>query len=266
MKHVMLDLETLGTTPGSVILSIGAVQFDPYDKTRKLGAEFKVAIEIEDSIAIGFRIDGKTLKWWMDQNIEVFRRQIFGAEGVKSALSSFSKWLHETRENKQTPHHAWGNSASFDCGLLSSYYRKVGVEQPWDYRLEMCYRTMNNLLPIARSEWLQRDANKSHDPVYDAKYQANHVQLVYSKYGITENPIEHEAITGFHTLEAQAAYDTGREHEGLSIAKFIETWKPGEGNSHMGQELMKVYNQSQAAVHNQIKSINDAVDRHTKTK
>ena len=30
MRDVMLDMETLGTAPGSAILTIGAVEFDPH--------------------------------------------------------------------------------------------------------------------------------------------------------------------------------------------------------------------------------------------
>lgn len=40
MNNVMLDLETFGTQPGSVIRSIGAVVFDPFSD--KLGKEFYV--------------------------------------------------------------------------------------------------------------------------------------------------------------------------------------------------------------------------------
>ena len=28
--HAMIDIETLGTEPGSVVLSVGAVKFDPF--------------------------------------------------------------------------------------------------------------------------------------------------------------------------------------------------------------------------------------------
>ena len=40
MNHIMLDLETLDTSPSAVVLSSGAVAFDPY--TNALGDRFYV--------------------------------------------------------------------------------------------------------------------------------------------------------------------------------------------------------------------------------
>ncbi len=40
MKHIMLDLETLDTTSSAVVISIGAVAFDP--ETNALGDKFYV--------------------------------------------------------------------------------------------------------------------------------------------------------------------------------------------------------------------------------
>jgi DNA polymerase III epsilon subunit-like protein len=42
-KDVMLDIETLGNRPYSIILSIGAVEFDP--RTGNMGNEFYVLID-----------------------------------------------------------------------------------------------------------------------------------------------------------------------------------------------------------------------------
>ena len=48
-KNVMIDLETMGNTPGCAIISIGAVEFSE----EGLGAEFYCTIDLEDSVKCG---------------------------------------------------------------------------------------------------------------------------------------------------------------------------------------------------------------------
>ena len=65
MSRIMVDLETLGTAPGSVILSIGAVRFDV---EKGLLDEFYVNIDVESSQRLGLTIDGDTVMWWLKQS------------------------------------------------------------------------------------------------------------------------------------------------------------------------------------------------------
>ena len=67
MKHVMLDLETMGNGPRAAIVSIGAVFFDPL--TGELGAEFEAAIDLRSSAKSG-EIDPDTVLWWLGQGEE----------------------------------------------------------------------------------------------------------------------------------------------------------------------------------------------------
>ena len=64
MSNLMLDIETLGTGPNSVILSIGAVEFDETGVISK----FYEAIDPESCTDWGLQIDARTVLWWMDQN------------------------------------------------------------------------------------------------------------------------------------------------------------------------------------------------------
>lgn len=48
MNNLMLDLETMGNTPNSPVISIGAVFFDP--KTGDLGASTEINISLESSM------------------------------------------------------------------------------------------------------------------------------------------------------------------------------------------------------------------------
>src|SRR6516164_9254426 len=71
-KHVMIDLETWGTHPFSMIISIGACVFDPYASMPEeiIGDQFEVAI---DPTSYQARIDPATIMWWIDPEREPAR-------------------------------------------------------------------------------------------------------------------------------------------------------------------------------------------------
>ena len=70
-SDIMIDLETLGTTPGSVILSVAAVPFvrgPGSTRSRRRANAFYAKISLKDSLRRGFSVDADTLVWWMGQN------------------------------------------------------------------------------------------------------------------------------------------------------------------------------------------------------
>lgn len=56
MKHLMIDLETMGTKPSAPIVAIGAVFFEP--QTGELGAEFYTAVNLSSDMDLGAAPDG----------------------------------------------------------------------------------------------------------------------------------------------------------------------------------------------------------------
>ena len=64
--HIMVDLETMGTAPGSAIVSLGAVAFDPVAGT--LGEEFYRVITLGSCQRAGLTIDAGTIGWWLQQS------------------------------------------------------------------------------------------------------------------------------------------------------------------------------------------------------
>ncbi len=89
LNDVMLDLETIGQHSNAVIVSIGAVFFNPL--TGNIGAEFYQVIDIEDAMKYG-EVDGSTLKWWMKKSDEA--RSVFNVNDsmpLKDALLEFNE-------------------------------------------------------------------------------------------------------------------------------------------------------------------------------
>src|ERR1700753_1032031 len=89
--HVMLDLETLGKEPGCVILSIGAIAFNPTETL----TQFEVHILAESSERVGLTMDASTVMWWISRNADA-RDAMLKADAVPIgvALPRFSDWMY----------------------------------------------------------------------------------------------------------------------------------------------------------------------------
>ena len=66
----MIDIETLAQTPDSVILSLGAVKFNPYSMNDPTdGIYFK--IDVDEQLKLGRVVQNETLEWWTKQPEDV---------------------------------------------------------------------------------------------------------------------------------------------------------------------------------------------------
>ena len=133
--NIMLDLETLGTRVGSVILSIGAYELETERK-------FYSVIDMKSCFQARLSVDHDTVAWWMKQSDEA--RQVFNDPEkvtLNKALLGLSTWLSKSRSPI-----IWGDGSNFDCSLLEAAYRASGqIECPWHYTKVRCYRTLKNL-------------------------------------------------------------------------------------------------------------------------
>ena len=164
MRHLMLDLETLGTTPGCVVLSIGAVEFD----LDGIKSEFHAHIDVDSSTALGLKVDARTVMWWLDQSKEaqnaLLQADPFPIHDVLDALSDTFDW----KDLK-----VWANGASFDFPILEAVYKAAHRTVPWKYYNQMDFRTMKNLVPKDSYELLRARPGTAHDALDDARAQAS---------------------------------------------------------------------------------------------
>jgi hypothetical protein len=181
MKHVMLDIETLGTTPGSVIFAIGAVGFDtdwPLAEIGNYEAEFNRRIFILDSIQLGFKIDQSTVKFWA---VQPWRKEYedassFSSDSVHTSLIAFKNWYQRFAKGDKAL--VWGNGVTFDNALLAHYYEALDIELPWTFREDMCFRTLKNLFLECKPEVVNETP---HNSLSDARYQAHWLQKILIK-------------------------------------------------------------------------------------
>ena len=152
MIDVMIDIETLGTKPGAVILSIGAVMFGPAG----LGATFYAPVSLTSCTDVGLSIDASTVAWWMRQS-DAARAAAFapGAAPVTEVLIRFAAWL-----NGRGAEHPWCHGATFDVPLLCAAYEACHLVVPWWYASVRDTRTLYDLagLKVDRSEGTHHNA------------------------------------------------------------------------------------------------------------
>lgn len=137
MKHVMLDLETAGTRPGSVILSIGAVQFD---LNGAIGDRFYSNIDSDSSVRAGLKVDAATMRWWSDQSLSAREALKADARPLATVVQDFGAWFRSIEAK-----YIWGHGAAFDPPLWDAAAHAVGMSAPWDYRNIRDTRTVFHL-------------------------------------------------------------------------------------------------------------------------
>lgn len=160
-NNIMLDLETFGTGPNSVIRSIGAVRFDE----QGIKDSFDVNICHGSCLNYGLKVDQKTFEWWDCQSEEA--QSYFEnteKKPLNDALDLFKEWLGPDAI-------VWGNGSDFDNVILSNAYNKVQKDIPWNFWNNRCYRTIKALNKDVEFERL----GTYHNAVDDAKSQALHL-------------------------------------------------------------------------------------------
>ena len=138
MDNISIDIETLGTDDRSIVLSIGAVYFN---KTG-IGQSFYRVLDIARQIELGRVINEESLQWWARQSEEA--KAILNEKGdpVQDVLLAFNEFASIFGTDVKV----WGNGATFDNVIVSTLYKDMGMERPWRFTNDRCYRTLKNIL------------------------------------------------------------------------------------------------------------------------
>jgi len=173
--QIMLDIETLGTRPGSVITSIGAVKFGQ----GQIWSEFYTRIDMQSAVDAGLVIDPSTLLWWLKQSPAARSELLKPSIPLAQALQKFSEWVEDPDAE------VWGNGVGFDNVLLATAYAYLQVKPPWTHWNDRCYRTLKNLNP--RCEMDREGVH--HHALDDARSQAIHLMDILSPLAADERTI-----------------------------------------------------------------------------
>lgn len=174
--HVMVDLETFGTSPGCDVRSIGAVVFNPFSGT--FGDEFY--INLRGGTNFGLTRDPDTVAWWEQQSCAARNALDIDQRFIGEGLRAFSAWFCELGNPSDI--RLWAHGPHFDEAILGAAYRAIGERQPWHYRAPRDTRTIYDAaggidIPFSGTE---------HNALDDAKHQARCVVEAYRRLGLSE--------------------------------------------------------------------------------
>lgn len=178
MKHISLDIETIGDASDAAIIAIGAIEFDLYS-TGWRGIPFHITIDMDDAISTGGTVSGSTLKWWMQQDPEARDIAFGGKSTMKDALMALKNFVDSISGGDPSAVRVWAKSPKFDVIILENAMKRLGVQIPWAYNSSRDVRPIldlvDNEVPCRWSHWLQ------HHAMFDAMYQAECITQAYRK-------------------------------------------------------------------------------------
>lgn len=159
----MIDIETLGSRPGAVIASIGAVAFT----AESVVAEFECNVSLHGQQDAGLHMDPDTILWWMRQS-DAARDQTFKKVGTPlfNALTDLAVWSAEEGVVDY-----WSHGATFDLVLLTEAAKRIGAPLlVKDFRLARDTRTLYEITGVNPRTFM--GTGTAHNAVDDARAQA----------------------------------------------------------------------------------------------
>jgi hypothetical protein len=169
---IMIDIESLDTSPYCVILTIGAVRFDP--KGTGVVERLELRPTIEDQTEVYNRvINDDTIRWWSTQNPAALEEAMGdqGRESFKECMEKLYKFCWNRRA-------VWSNGASFDCVVMETAWQQLDMRIPWPF---YTVRDTRTLYEVAGVKLKDGGHVTSHKAVEDAERQAIVVQKAYKK-------------------------------------------------------------------------------------
>jgi hypothetical protein len=175
MKHMMIDIETLGKYNRAVVMQVGVAVFDPgaVDTVGRwyTGDEaWEWNVDIDSCLKLGGRVDDSTVRWWLRESPEARASVAFMGQSIRTVLDQ-TGFRHRWDKCERV----WCHGATFDVPILEHYYRECGVTPPWKYHEVRDTRTLFEL--AEQAGWVREKRETAHTARADAWAQAQDVQL-----------------------------------------------------------------------------------------
>lgn len=173
LSDIMIDLETLATSPTAAVLTIGAIKFDPFniESDNSTCEKLYLKIDLDSCDELGLEVNEDTITWWSQQSKEA-QDEAFSPEGrihIRDAFNQLYKFCWGAKR-------VWSHGASFDTVICENIFRKLNKACPWKFWEVRCTRT---LFDIGIDP--QRPPVLKHHALEDAWNQVVGVQNVFNR-------------------------------------------------------------------------------------
>ncbi len=173
--HVMLDLETLGTSDDCVVLTCGCVKFDPFDFEKEPDQPLYIRINVEEQTESGRIVDPNTVDWWGKQS-QAAQDEAMGEDG-RISMGEFTTQVNRYVVGADK---IWAQGPLFDIMILNHMYKQLGKPQPWQYWQIRDSRTVFDM----GDDSAKTMNGNAHNALSDAFCQAKAVQAIYHQLGV----------------------------------------------------------------------------------
>ncbi len=160
----MIDLETMGRSPGCVVTHVAIVTFNPPNPNPI--DIMHLHLSMTEQLKAGLKVDSSTIKWWMGQEDKA--RNIFKMDSFQ--VDDLYQCIKATVDENTF---VWSH-ATFDIPIINHLLQTFGFKSPFNYRKCMDIRTAQELYKIRFNEDAYAPKEGvAHNAVDDCKSQIN---------------------------------------------------------------------------------------------
>ena len=186
-RHLMIDLETLDTSPTAVVTSVALVVFNPFSDA--VTEQFSFQLDVQEQLDTGGTVSASTLQFWMSQMQVSNVSPADVVPTIETSLFEREEQLLEWLGDHGEFDGVWAQGINFDLPVLKSLFPNVEL---CDYNKVRDSRTLINECKRFGFEAPGR-VGKHHDPVDDCITQIRRVQAAYTFLeGLTALPAASE--------------------------------------------------------------------------
>lgn len=165
-RMMMIDLETLGVTPKSVVFQLGYTIFTESEIYARKIFHFNPLSQLMK----GRSVEKGAVEFWQQQPETVWKTAKLDFEST-AAIHLRDDWKEHSIQK------IWANSPAFDLIIWEDLCRDFGLTVPWSHKDQMDMRTLKQIgLTLNISGPDRKDP--THNALQDAIDQTEFVQIV----------------------------------------------------------------------------------------
>jgi len=194
--RIVLDIETLGTSPDSVIWQIAAIEIGGSQRT------FNKLLRPIDQIAMGREVNDSTVKWTEINGDQVGLDTAYqlGMHHV-DAIRQLQVWCGLVHGRKGGDLWVWCRGTDFDIAFMNNICKQLRMSVPWKYNAARDIRTLEGVvLAVCGVDGLAtiREARYSdpdmvaHNALHDCEAD---VRLIVMSFALLQGRAEARALS-----------------------------------------------------------------------